>query len=146
MIPPKGAFQPKAPLGGLFFNFILYISSHPQYNLFRKQLVLQTEWEISDCNDVKAVLTAKKYHNEGELLLAKRLRAEGIDGFIVGASGCALCSPCAFQEGKPCHFPDDRYSCMSAHCVFVKDLAEKCGMDYSWKEGKLSFYGMYVFD
>ena len=64
----------------------------------------------------------------------------------MGASGCALCSPCALKEGKPCAFPDLRYSCMSAYCIFVRKLAERCGMEYDCGEGLLAFFGMYVFD
>ena len=40
---------------------------------------------------------------------------------MIGASGCSLCTPCALAEGLPCRFPDLRYSCMSAYCIFVKE-------------------------
>ena len=109
-------------------------------------LVLQTVWEISDYTDKEAIKKAKGSHNAGELRLAKRLRAEGYEGFTVGASGCALCTPCAITEGEPCRFPKLRYSCMSAYCIFVRKLAESCGMEYNWGEGMLAFFGMYVFD
>lgn len=108
-------------------------------------LVLQTRWEISDYSDIKAIKEAKASHNAFSQSLMKRLREDGCDGFMVGASGCALCSPCAAQSGESCNFPDLKYSCMSAYCIKVMDLAEKCGMDYSWGKGSLSFYGMYVF-
>ena len=65
---------------------------------------------------------------------------------MVGASGCSLCSPCRLALGEDCTFPELKYSCMSAYCIYVKDLAEKCGMDYTPGEGKISFFGMYVFD
>lgn len=112
----------------------------------RYALVLQSSWDISDYNDVAALIAAKKEHNKWEVLLAQRLRVEGCEGFTVGASGCALCSPCAVQKGEPCRYPDQRYSCMSAYCIAVKELAEMCGMDYTWKAEKLSYYSMYVFD
>lgn len=111
----------------------------------RKALVLQTIWEISDYSDKPAIKQAKSAHNAAELRLVKRLRAEGCDGIIVGASGCALCSPCARAQGEPCRFPEYQYSCMSAYCVFVRKLAEACGMEYDCGEGLLAFFGMYVF-
>ena len=89
---------------------------------------------------------AKGEHNEASIRLAKQMRADGYDGFIVGASGCALCSPCAMTEDKPCRFPDLAFSCMSAYCIFVRLLAEHCGMEYSCEDGRLAFFGMYVFD
>ncbi len=112
----------------------------------KKALVLQTMWEISDYSDGPAIKAAKKSHNTAQIDLARRLREEGCDGFLVGASGCALCSPCAKALGQPCRFPDTMYSCMSAYCIFVKKLADRCSMEYDSGEGLLSFFGMYVFD
>ncbi len=112
----------------------------------KKALVLQTIWEISDYSDAPAIKQAKSAHNSAEIRLVKRLRSEGTDGLIVGASGCALCSPCVLTKGEPCRFPDFRYSCMSAYCIFVKKLADKCGMEYDCGDGLLAFFGMYVFD
>ena len=112
----------------------------------KKALVLQTIWEISDYSNMDLIKPAKAAHNAAEIRLVKRLRADGRDGFIVGASGCALCSPCKKTLGQPCAFPEYQYSCMSAYCVFVKKLADKCGMEYDCGDGLLAFFGMYVFD
>jgi predicted metal-binding protein len=112
----------------------------------KKALVLQTIWEISDYSNMDLIKPAKAAHNAAEIRLVKRLRADGRDGFIVGASGCALYSPCKQVLGQPCAFPEYQYSCMSAYCVFVKKLADKCGMEYDCGDGLLAFFGMYVFD
>lgn len=112
----------------------------------KKALVLQTIWEISDYSDKPAIKQAKNAHNTAEIQLVKKLRQEGHDGLTVGASGCALCSPCAITRGEPCRFPEYQFSCMSAYCVFVKKLADKCGMEYDCGKGLLAFFGMYVFD
>lgn len=109
-------------------------------------LVLQTMWEISDYTDKPAIKHAKGGHNSSAIRLAKRLRAENCSGFLVGASGCSLCTPCALKNGEPCKFPENRYSCMSAYCIFVKKLADHCGIEYDCGEGLLAFFGMYVFD
>lgn len=108
-------------------------------------LVLQTIWEIADYSDVKAIKEAKNAHNAAEIRLARRLRASGCDGFLVGASGCGLCEPCAIVEHKPCRFPEFQFSCMSAYCIFVRRLCEQCGMEYDCGSGLLAFFGMYVY-
>ena len=112
----------------------------------KKALVLQTIWQIADYADKDAIKQAKKAHNEAELRVVKRLRENGYGGLIVGASGCALCTPCAQTQGKPCNFPDLKYSCMSAYCIFVKKLTDICHMEYDCGEGLLGLFGMYVFD
>lgn len=109
-------------------------------------LVLQTIWEIADYGDNKAIKEAKGAHNAATIRLAKRLRAEGCEGFLVGASGCSLCDPCELVEHRPCRFPEFQYSCMSAYCVFVRELTEKCGIEYDCGGGLLAFFGMYVYD
>ena len=110
----------------------------------RHALVLQTIWEIADYSDSKAIKAAKKEHNAATLRLLGRLRRADVPGFPVGASGCALCETCAIVE--PCRYPDLYYSCMSAYCIFVRRLAEQCGMEYDCGPGLLAFFGMYVFD
>lgn len=112
----------------------------------KKALVLQTAWEIESFCDTQTIRRAKKAHNAAQMRLAEKMRAFGYPGLMVGASGCALCSPCALTEGAPCKFPDRRYSCMSAYCIFVKKLADECGMDYDWGNGILGLFGLYAFD
>lgn len=112
----------------------------------KRALVLQTIWEIADYTDNKAIREAKAAHNAAALRLAKRLRAQGGQGFVVGASGCALCSPCAITKGEPCRLPELQYSCMSAYCIFVRKLTERCGIEYDCGQGLLAFFGMYVCD
>lgn len=112
----------------------------------KRALVLQSIWEISDYSDLPTIKQAKGLHNHTALSLAKKLRDAGVPGFVVGASGCALCSPCAAKEGMPCRFPDLQYSCMSAYCIFVKKLCDQCGLEYDCGSGLLAFFGMYVCD
>ena len=112
----------------------------------KRALVLQTIWEIPDISDNGLIKPAKKGHNAIQLRLQKKFHEAGIPGFLVGASGCGLCSPCHLKNGEPCPHSEERYSCMSAYCIFVRKLAEHCGMDYDCGEGLRAFFGMYVFD
>lgn len=112
----------------------------------KRALVLQTIWEISDYSDTDAIKKAKRAHNAAQIRLANWLREQGHNGLMVGASGCALCSPCLQKSGQPCRYPELKYSCMSAYCIFVKKLADCCAMDYTPGEGLLAFFGMYSYD
>ena len=112
----------------------------------KKALVLMTYWDVPTLEDAQSLKLGKQKHNAYTFKLIDKLKKEGHQGFMIGASGCSLCSPCALKEGKPCAFPEKRYSCMSAYCIFVKDIANKCNMEYDYKDGKLAYFGMYVFD
>lgn len=109
---------------------------------WEKALVLQTLWDVDDPMDSSAVKPAKKRHNRLTRQLIDRI---GKPGLMVGASGCNLCDPCAITSGEPCRFPELKFSCMSAYCVFVKDLADKCGMDYDCGPSVTALFSMFCF-
>lgn len=112
----------------------------------KRAVVLQSIWEIADFTDAPAIKQAKGAHNAASIALMQKLRQQGQDGFMVGASGCALCTPCAAKAGEPCRFPDLQYSCMSAYCIFVKQLCDHCGLEYDCGSGLLGFFGLFVTD
>lgn len=106
-----------------------------------RSIVLQTLWDI-DPLDSSLTKSAKCRHN--------RLTREFIElthkkGLMVGASGCNLCDPCAITTGTPCRFPDLQFSCMSAYCIFVRNLADKCGMEYDCGPNMVSLFSMFCF-
>lgn len=109
-------------------------------------LVVESSWNIPDWRDAAAVKAGKRSHNEWQLQLKQQFTAWGHPGLMAGASGCSLCPTCAIVEGQPCRDPERKYSCLSAYCIYVKALADRCGMNYEYKEGRLSFYGIYAFD
>ena len=110
---------------------------------YPRALVMQTMWEIDDPMDPKETKPAKGKHNK---LTRELIDRSGHQGIMVGASGCNLCETCAITEGLPCRFPDKMFSCMSAYCIFVKDLADKCGMGYDCGPGLVAFFSMFCYE
>lgn len=108
-------------------------------------LLLQTMWEIDDPMDAVQTKAAKGQHNRMVRELIDRLEA-AYHGFMIGASGCNLCPRCAIEDGAPCRFPELQFSCMSAYCIYVRQLAEQCGMEYDGGPGIVNLFGMYVFE
>lgn len=109
---------------------------------YPRALVMQTKWDITDYTDRAAISHAKKSHNEGMFRVIERM---GVPGTMAGASNCKLCDRCLRTDGLPCRFPEKRYSCMSAYCINVRALAERCGMEYACSDGRLAFFGLYAF-
>ncbi len=107
-----------------------------------RAVVLQTMWDIEDPMEESQTKPAKAKHNA---MTRELIDKASVPGLMVGAGGCSLCSPCAIVEGKPCRFPGLRYSCMSAYCVFVKEMAEHCGMEYDCGPGVVAFFSMFCF-
>lgn len=109
-----------------------------------KALVLKSEWPIESYQDVEAITKGKDAHNAGMLRLNEALQKEGYRGLVVGGSCCSLCKPCRMSAGESCIQPELRFSCMSAYCVDVAELAKRCGMEFAWDTKKLYPYGMIV--
>lgn len=110
---------------------------------YKNALVLQTKWNITDYSDTAAVKKAKKAHNEATMRLLER---HFPDARMVGASCCSLCSPCVLPTGKPCVFPQKRFSCLSAYCIHAQKLAERCGMEYTCSDGQLALFSILLTD
>lgn len=106
--------------------------------------MLKSEWPIESYQDTEAITKGKDAHNVMMLRLNKVLQTAGYQSLVVGGSCCSLCKPCRMASGEPCFQPDLRFSCMSAYCVGVAELAKRCGMEFAWDTKKLSTYGMIV--
>ena len=113
--------------------------------VYKKALVVQTIWDITDFHDHAAIHRAKASHNTAMLGLISNMRRGGHNGVMCGASYCTLCNTCEMAKGHPCVKPDQKFSCMSAYCIYVRKLADQCGMDYNCDDGKLTLFGLYAF-
>lgn len=107
-------------------------------------LVLTSAWPIESYGDTEAIRHGTEEHNRASLRLLDALREKGCEGFMVGGSCCDLCHPCKKSLDEPCAQPERRFSCMSAYCVDVAKLAEKCGLEFAWDSRRLRPYGMLV--
>ena len=111
----------------------------------KRALVFETKWPIADYTDKAAIKEAKAFHNSAMRRAIAAYREAGINGLMAGASCCTLCEKCAIREGLPCRFPEDKWSCLSAYCIFVRKLAEEAGLEYAPEDGSLTFFGLYAF-
>lgn len=110
---------------------------------WKHALVMQTMWDIEDPLDPAQIKPAKARHNQ---LTRQLIDRAGGSGLMIGVSGCSLCTPCAATKGEPCRFPELKFSCMSAYCIFVKEMTKLCKMDYECAPGITTFFSMYCFE
>ena len=96
-------------------------------------LILMSEHSISNFSDDENIKKAQRKHNEATLRLLEKMEKK--------PRQIALCSPDDIEE-----LPHISAHCLSAYCVNVKDMAEKCGMNYDFKESKLTLFGFITLD
>ena len=111
----------------------------------RRAIILTSHWEVDGYDDKEAVQFARKAHNTAILRIMEAMKKGGWSGFAAGYGGCALCNPCKRTLNQPCAFPEKRISCMSAYCINVAELAQRCGLEFSWDPGKLYLFGMIAY-
>ena len=111
----------------------------------KRALVLQSIWDIGSYDNKDGIQKSKKTHNAAILRFTETLRQAGHKGFCLGYGGCPLCDPCKRVTNEPCVHPEQKISCMSAYCIDVAKLAEKCSLEFAWVPEKLFLFGMFVF-
>lgn len=108
-------------------------------------MIFTSKWDIDSWQDTAGIQYAKERHNAGIRRLLGAVRRAGYEGFAAGYNGCQLCSPCKRAEHEPCPFPEQRISCMSAYCIDVAALSQKCGLEFAWETGRLYLFGMIAY-
>lgn len=118
--------------------------THQRLLAEKEAMVIQTVWDIGSYDNKEGIFRAKRAHNAAvlRLMVMDKLRATQAAGFPLGYGGCPLCDPCARKGGEPCKHPEKRISCMSAYCIDVAKLAEKCGLEFAWDPKKLYLFGL----
>ena len=108
---------------------------------YPRVLVLKSCHNIESYEDAEKIERAKGEHNAKTARLYKEVSAEK-SALAIGCSACKLCSPCKIVLSEHCPHPELALLCLSAFCVNVKELSEKCGMQYAFEDKKLSLFGM----
>lgn len=105
-------------------------------------LIITSKWKINGYQDAAGIQHAKEGHNAGVRRLLAAVRQAGYEGFAAGYNGCQICKPCKRVNDEPCPFPEQRVSCMSAYCIDVSALSQRCGLEFAWEDGWLYLFGM----
>ena len=109
---------------------------------YRKALVVQSQWDLHDCNDFDTINQAQQAHTVAMLRIVDCMHRIQSRSRMCGVGSCNLCEVCTRTTGEPCRHPDRMFSCLSAYCINVKKLAETVGMCYVWGSTQLFLYGM----
>ena len=105
--------------------------------------IFQTVAEV-DWHDAEALKAVRDRHNAGSRKLLEEFQKRGMAGLAMLAGPCRACEVCCGAEGKPCRFPDQQVSCISAYCMSAEKMAEEAGLPYWCGEGRVGFFSLYL--
>lgn len=112
---------------------------------YKRALVLETVQQLENLMDSEAIKAARAYHNQISGNFIRKIQTEQIGGMAVMAGPCSACKVCAKAEGKPCRFPEQVASCLSAYCIMAEKMANHCGLPYWCGENKVGFFSIFLY-
>lgn len=115
---------------------------------YEKALLLVNTFEVKNALDAGETTPLKKRHSQKSRRLISQLEAEGKlpeGGLMILAGPCSFCSRCTLPEGKPCAYPKEQASCLSAYSINVMKLTETAGFELSWDLSQVTFVALYLF-
>lgn len=111
---------------------------------FDRALVLETIQRVENLMDAAEIKKIRARHNKMSAELIKKICYGQTQGMAVMAGPCAICKTCAKIQGKPCHFPEQVASCLSAYCIVAEKMANHCGLPYWCGENQVAFFSIYL--
>lgn len=108
-------------------------------------LVLRSHHCQIDALAPEVTVPLKARHNKATLELLPQISFARAP-LVIASGPCSLCKPCKMQQHQPCPMPEKCFSCLSAYCIDVTQLAAHCGMAISWSTTEASFFSIIAFD
>ncbi len=114
---------------------------------YKRLLVVQTSWDVSDVMNTDETAEAKAKHNAISYEVLEKLNALGIVADAMMAGPCKLCKKVCMQMiGRPCPRDYKVFSCLSAYCINVAKLAETAGMECWCGNTRVLYFSMFMFE
>lgn len=114
---------------------------------YSRAAVFQSENHVADAFDGAEMKALKKKHISMTLQAIDAFTGNGLSlgGLPIMCGPCNFCAQCQMPQGKPCLHPDRCFSCLSAYCIDVMELAKSCGMKISWDKHLVYFFSLFCF-
>ena len=111
---------------------------------YRDAWIFQTIENVGSWENHQRIVEVRAEHNRRSRTLIRQLRERKLDGLAMLAGPCGACETCAGFEGKPCRYPDQVSSCISAYCMKAEQMASDAGLPYWCGDGILAYFSLYL--
>ena len=112
---------------------------------YRRGILLQTTGLLEDDFDAEAIQKTQARHKAAFSHLARQIRQLYPDCLPLTAGCCTLCRRCTYP-GKPCRFPNKRFSSMEAYGLLVSDVCLKTGLKYYYGPKTITYTSCILID
>lgn len=108
---------------------------------YQNAWIFQTVAEV-DWHDSQALKEVRDSHNRRSRTLLAQLREEGTEGLSMLAGPCRACEVCGGEQGKPCRYPKEQVSCISAYCMSAEKMALEAELPYWCGQNQVAFFSL----
>jgi predicted metal-binding protein len=106
-------------------------------------LILYQVYQIEDSLDWEGMMSALEDF-QGKLRMLKKKVEDATPNqpfLILGAGGCKLCEPCAYETGEACRHPNEAIVSMEARGIDVIRLMKDSGAEYNNGRNRITYIG-----
>lgn len=108
-------------------------------------LMIVTMTEVSDIANIDETLATRPEHEQITAQVARLMRQQGVDPYILSTEACALCPRCAWLDGQPCRYPERMHPCVESHGINVIPLFEQLGIPFIAGENLVTWVSLLFF-
>ena len=112
---------------------------------FDSCLMISTLTEVSDIANMKESLATRGEHEAITNAIADKMRAQGVEPYILSTEACAECERCAYLDGQPCRFPERMHPCVESHGINVVPAMEEIGIPFISGENLVTWVSLLLF-
>ena len=95
-------------------------------------LMAVTVTEVEDISDIRETLATRPEHEEVTNQVARLLREQGVEPYVLSTEACAICERCAYLDGQPCRYPEKMHPCVESHGINVIPVMEENGLEFQF--------------
>ena len=108
-------------------------------------LMISTLTEVSDIANLEECLATRGAHEIITNEIADKMRAQGVEPYILSTEACAECERCAYLDGQPCRFPERMHPCVESHGINVVPSMEEIGIPFISGENIVTWVSLLLF-
>ena len=102
---------------------------------YRVAIVIHNTENINGFKDKNGIAIAEQKINKILVNLNRFTHNKNLEYMIIGATSCKICNPCKIMTKDNCPYKEEAFISLSAFCIDVEKLANKCNISFNW-EGK----------
>lgn len=112
---------------------------------YNRCLLISSITEVADIGDLQATLDTRAEHEALTDQVARLLREQGVEPYVLSTEACAICERCAILDDAPCRHPDKMHPCVESQGINIIPTLEENGLDFQYGQNVVTWVSLLLF-